>query len=201
MVGRIISWWVGLVAFVGWLVAQPAPEFGLKVLEMRGRAEARLPDGQWRSLKVDELVPLGSSVRTAPRTTAIFAWSPYKARVKLAPETEVQLSTARLLLLQRGRIWVGTPPPPMGERRFPLPLRCGTVNIVCAPEGFVSVARRPDDTVIVSVDQGSALVFMDAQSITVSQGQMLLVSPQGIFLGPMPLTKQEKLMWDMGGVR
>ena len=201
MVVRRVGWWVGLVAFFGWLAAQPLQGFELKVLEVRGRVEARLANGQWQALRVDAQVPMGSSIRTTARATAILIWLPYKARVKLAPETEVQLLPTRLLLLRQGRIWVGTPPPPMGERRFPLPLRCGPANIVCAPDGFVSVALRPDGGVLVSVDQGSALVAVDAQSVTVSRRQMLLLSPQGSFLGPMPLTKQEQLMWDLGGVR
>jgi hypothetical protein len=193
-----------LLALIGFLVpvvAQIAQEFSLKVLELRGSVEARLPDGSQRSVKENDQLPIGSSVRTQEKSTVILEWLPYKARVKLAPETEIQLSTTRALSLQKGRIWAGTPPPPIGERRFPLPVQCEQVQIVSSPDAFFSVARQTDGTTIVSVDQGKVFVSVGQSVITVSKAQMLVVSPQNVVIGPMPMTKQERVLWDMGGVR
>ncbi|MFN4179580.1 MAG: hypothetical protein ACK4I8_04655 [Armatimonadota bacterium] len=189
---------VGLFSFVA---AQTAQEFSLRVLEFRGSVEARLPDGRQRSVKENDQLPVGSSVRTQEKSAVILEWLPYKARVKLAPETEIQLSTTRALLLQKGRIWAGTPPPPVGERRFPLPVQCGQVQIVSSPEAFFSVARQTDGTITVSVDQGKVFVSIGQSVVTVSKAQMLVVSPQNVVIGPMPMTKQEQVLWDMGGVR
>lgn len=168
---------------------------------MRGNAEARLPDGSQRPAKEGEKLPPGSSVRTQRKSMVIVEWLPYKARVKLASETEVQLLPTRALSLQRGRIWVGTPPPPIGERRFPLPVQCKQVQLVSSPDAIFSVACQSDGTVTVSVDQGTVFVSVEQSVVTVSKGQMLRVSPQNVLVGPMPMTKQERMLWDMGGVR
>lgn len=189
---------VGLFSFVA---AQTVQEFPLKVLEFRGRVEARLPEGSQRLVKENDQLPVGSLVRTQEKSTVILEWLPYKARVKLAPETEIQLSTTRALLLQKGRIWAGTPPPPVGERRFPLPIQCEQVQIVSSPDALFSVARQADGTITVSVDQGKVFVSVGQSVITVSEAQMLIVSPQNVVTGPMPMTKQEQVLWDMGGVR
>ncbi|MCS7185345.1 MAG: hypothetical protein N3B10_00215 [Armatimonadetes bacterium] len=193
--------WLAVFGLVGSFVAQTSQEFSLKVLELRGRVETQLPDGSQRSVRMDEKLPIGSSVRTQERSTAILEWFPYKARVKLAPESEVRLSTTRALSIQRGRIWVGTPPPPIGERRFPLPVQCKQVQIVSSPDAHFSVACKPDGTVTVSVDQGSVFVSVGQNVITVPKARMLIVSQQNFVIGPMPLTKQEQVLWDMGGVR
>ncbi|MFN3420811.1 MAG: hypothetical protein ACK40X_03690 [Armatimonadota bacterium] len=190
-----------LVGFLSFAAAQTLQEFSLKVLELRGSVEARLPDGSQRSVKENDQLPIGSSVRTQEKSTVILEWLPYKARVKLAPETEIQLSTTRALLLQKGRIWAGTPPPPVGERRFPLPIQCEQVQIVSSPDAFFSVARQTDGTITVSVDQGKVFVSVGQSVVTVSKAQMLVVSPQNIVIGPTPMTKQERVLWDMGGVR
>lgn len=192
---------LGLLLLFGWVAAQPAAELVLKVMEVRGEVEGRGPGEQWRRLREGDTVPLGGSVRTRERATGVLQWLPYKARVKLAPDTEVQLAPSRVLIVQQGRIWIGTPPPPMGERRFPLPLQCGAVNLVCAPDGFASIALRTDGAVIVSVDQGSVFASIGDRMVTVSRSQMAVVYPQGTVLGPMPWTKQEQLLWDMGGSR
>ncbi len=196
--GGILLTLAWLFGFVG---AQTAQEFSLKVLEFRGRVEARLPDGSQRSVKENEQLPVGSSVRTQEKSTVILEWLPYKARVKLAPETEIQLSTTRSLLLQKGRIWAGTPPLPVGERRFPLPVQCEQIQMVSSPDAIFSVARQTDGTLIVSVDQGRVFVSIGQSVVTVSKAQMLVVSPQNVIIGPMPMTKQEQVLWDMGGVR
>ncbi len=189
---------VGLFSFVA---AQTVQEFSLKVLEFRGSVEARLPEGSQRLVKENYQLPVGSSVRTQEKSTVILEWLPYKARVKLAPETEIQLSTTRSLLLQKGRIWAGTPPPPVGERRFPLPIQCEQVQIVSSPDALFSVARQADGTITVSVDQGKVFVSVGQSVVTVSKAQMLIISPQNVVTGPMPMTKQEQVLWDMGGVR
>jgi len=181
--------------------AQTEQGFSLKVLELRGSVEALLPDGSRRSVKTDEQLPIGSSVRTGEKSAAVLLWMPYKARVKLASETEVQLSPTRVLSLKQGRIWLGTPPPPVGERRFPLPVQCRQVQIVSSPEAFFSVAAQPDGKVIVSVDQGSVFVSVEEKVVTVPKGRMVIVLPQNVVVGPMPMTKQEQLLWDMGGIR
>ncbi|MCC6039034.1 MAG: hypothetical protein LM632_12595, partial [Armatimonadetes bacterium] len=156
-----------LVVSSALLVAAQTQEFSLKVLELKGNAEVRLPDGEQRRVKVNEQFPAGTAIRTDRKSMAILVWLPYKARVKLAPETEVQLMPTRALSLQSGRIWVGTPPPPMGERRFPLPVQCKQVQIVGSPEAIFSVACQPDSTVIVSVDQGSVVASVGESAITV----------------------------------
>ena len=190
-----------LVVSSALLVAAQTQEFSLKVLELKGNAEVRLPDGEQRRVKVNEQFPAGTAVRTDEKSMAILVWLPYKARVKLAPETEVQLMPTRVLSLQSGRIWVGTPPPPMGERRFPLPVQCKQVQIVGSPEAIFSVACQPDGTVTISVDQGSVVASVGESAITVPKLRMIVVTPQNVIVGPMPLTKNEQLMWDMGGVR
>lgn len=192
---------LAVVGLFGFLASQTSQEFLLRVLEMRGRVEAQMPDGSQRSVKENEKLPPGSSVRTQEKSTVILEWLPYKARIKLAPETEVQLLTTRALSLQRGRIWAGTPPPPIGERRFPLPVQCKQVQIVSSPDAIFSVASQPDGVIIVSVDQGSVFVSVEQSVITVPKAQMLIVSPQNAVIGPMPMTKQERVLWDMGGVR
>jgi hypothetical protein len=192
---------LAVVGLFGLLASQTSQEFSFRVLEMRGRIEARLPDGSQRSVREKEKLPIGSSVRTQEKSTVILEWLPYKARVKLAQETEVQLLTTRALSLQRGRIWVGTPPPPIGERRFPLPVQCKQVQIVSSPDALFSVACPPDGTIIFSVDQGSIFVSIGQIVTTVPRAQMLIVSQQNAVIGPMPMTKQERVMWDMGGVR
>jgi len=103
--------------------------------------------------------------------------------------------------LQSGRIWVGTPPPPMGERRFPLPVQCKQVQIVSSPDAIFSVACQPDGAVTISVDQGSVIASVGERAITVPKLSMIVLTPQNVVIGPMPLTKNEQLMWDMGGVR
>jgi hypothetical protein len=190
-----------LVVSSALLVAAQTQEFSLKVLELKGSAEVRLPDREQRRVKVNEQFPAGTAVRTDRKSMAILVWLPYKARVKLAPETEVQLMPTRALSLQSGRIWVGTPPPPMGERRFPLPVQCKQVQIVGSPEAIFSVACQPDGTVTISVDQGSVVASVGESAITVPKLRMIVVTPQNVIVGPMPLTKNEQLMWDMGGVR
>lgn len=190
-----------LVVSSALLVAAQTQKFSLKVLELKGSAEVRLPDRDQRRVKVNEQFPAGTAVRTDRKSMAILVWLPYKARVKLAPETEVQLMPTRALSLQSGRIWVGTPPPPMGERRFPLPVQCKQVQIVGSPEAIFSVACQSDGTVTISVDQGSVVASVGESAITVPKLRMIVVTPQNVIVGPMPLTKNEQLMWDMGGVR
>jgi len=190
-----------LVASFILMAAAQTQEFSLKVLELKGTAEVKLPEGEQRRVKVGEQLPIGTSVRTLPKSTVILEWLPYKAKIKLAPETEVQLMKTRALSLQSGRIWVGTPPPPIGERRFPLPVQCKQVQLVSSPEAIFSVACQPDGTVTVSVDQGSVIASVGESVITVPKLQMIVVTPQNVVTGPMPLTKHEQLMWDMGGAR
>ncbi|MCX7642192.1 MAG: hypothetical protein N2116_00050 [Armatimonadetes bacterium] len=193
--------WLAVVGLLGLVAAQPLQEFSLKVLELRGSAETSLPNGMQRSVRVNDKLSVGSSVRTQERSTVILEWMPYKARVKLAPETEIQLLATRALSLRQGRVWIGTPPPPIGERRFPLPVQCKQVQLVSSPDAHFSIACQPDGTVIVSVDQGSVFVSVGQSVITVPKARMLIISPQNIAVGPMPLTKQEQILWDMGGVR
>lgn len=193
--------WLWIVGSVGLLVAQAVGEFALKALELKGKVETQLPDGSQVILKEKEKLPPGSVVRTQAKSMAILEWLPYKARVKLAPETEVQLLITRALSLQRGRIWVGTPPPPVGERRFPLIVQCKQVQIISSPDAFFSVACQPDGTVRVSVDQGVVFLSVEQNVITVPKSKMAIVTSQNTVIGPMPLTKQEQLMWDMGGVQ
>jgi len=193
--------WLGLIGFALLVVAQTTQEFSLKVLELRGTAEVQLPDGGRQRAQLNQQLPVGSAVKTQPKSMVILEWLPYKARVKLAPETEVQLMPTRALSLQSGRIWVGTPPPPVGERRFPLPVQCKQVQLVSSPEAIFSVACQPDGMVVVSVDQGSVVVFVGGNTVTVPQLRMIFVTTQNAIIGPMPLTKYEQLMWDMGGVR
>jgi len=196
---RVGIW--SLVVSSALLVAAQTREFSLRILELKGNAEVRLPNGEQRRAKVNEQFPVGTVVRTGTKSMVILEWLPYKARVKLAPETEVQLMPTRVLSLQSGRIWVGTPPPPMGERRFPLPVQCKQVQLVSSPEAIFSVACQPDGTVTISVDQGSVVVSVGESVITVPKLRMIVVTPQNVVIGPMPLTKNEQLMWDMGGVR
>ncbi len=190
-----------LVAGFVFLAAAQTQEFSLKFLELKGIAEVKLPDGEQRMVKAGEQLPIGTLVRTLPKSAVILEWNPYKARIKLAPETEVQLMKTRALSLQSGRIWVGTPPPPIGERRLPLPVQCKQVQIVSSPEAIFSVACQPDGTVTISVDQGSVVALVGESVITVPKLRMIVVTPQNVVIGPMPLTKNEQLMWDMGGVR
>jgi len=196
---RVGIW--SLVFSLTLLVAAQTQEFSLKVVELKGSAEVRLPDGRQRGVKVNEQFPVGTLVRTGTKSMVFLEWLPYKAKVKLAPETEVQLMPTRVLSLQSGRIWVGTPPPPMGERRFPLPVQCKQVKLVSSPEAIFSVACQPDGTVTISVDQGSVVVSVGESVITVPKLRMIVVTTQNVVIGPMPLTKNEQLMWDMGGVR
>ncbi len=42
------------------LVAAQAQEFSLKVLELKGNAEVRLPDGRQQGVKVNEQFPVGT---------------------------------------------------------------------------------------------------------------------------------------------
>lgn len=193
--------WLWGVISVGLIVAQVVGEFALKALELKGKVETQLPDGSKAMLKAEEKLPPGSVVRTQAKSMVVLEWLPYKARVKLAPETEVQLLITRALSLQRGRIWVGTPPPPVGERRFPLPVQCRQVQIVSSPDAIFSLACQPDGTVTVSVDQGAVFLAVEQKVITVPKARMVILTSQNIVIGPMPLTKQELLMWDMGGVR
>lgn len=193
--------WLGLIGFVCWVPAQAPREFSLKVLEVRGTVEAQLPGGEQKRVKASEKLPAGSTVSTQPKSSAILEWLPYKARVKLAPETKIQLSTTRALSLQNGRIWVGTPPLPMGERRFPLPVQCKRVHIVGSPDAIFSCAFRPNRGVIVSVDEGRVFVSTGQKTIVVPRSHMVVITPENDFVGPMPMTKQEQLMWDMGGTR
>ncbi len=196
---RVGIW--SLVVGCALLVAAQTQEFSLKILELKGNAEVRLPNGEQRRVKVNEQFPVGTVVRTGTKSMVILEWLPYKARVKLAPETEVQLMPTRALSLQIGRIWVGTPPPPIGERRFPLPVQCRQVQLVSSPEAIFSVACQPDGTVTISVDQGSVVASVGESVITVPKLRMIVVTPQNVVIGPMSLTKNEQLMWDMGGVR
>ncbi len=191
---------LGCISSLSGVFSQPQP-FILQVLELKGEVITVLSRGEERLLKMGDQVPMGSVVRTTRKSSVVLVWLPYKARVKMAPETEVQLTPARVLEVRQGQIWVGTPPPAMGERRYPLPLQGGIAQIVCAPDGFISVARRADGTVTVSVDEGSAVVSVAGKTVLVPPKQMLLLTSQGSWMGPMPLTKQEQLMWDMGGVR
>jgi hypothetical protein len=193
--------WLGLIGFALLVVAQTTREFSLKVLELKGTVEVRLPDGGQQRAQLNQQLPVGSAVKTQPKSVVILEWLPYKARVKLAPETEVQLMPTRALSLQSGRIWLGTPPPPMGERRFPLPVQCKQVQLVGSPEAIFSVACQPDGTVTISVDQGSVIASVGESVITVPKLRMIVVTPQNVVTGPMPLTKHEQLMWDMGGAR
>lgn len=193
--------WLWGVISVGLIVAQVVGEFALKALELKGKVETQLPDGSKAMLKAEEKLPPGSVVRTQAKSMVVLEWLPYKARVKLAPETEVQLLTTRALSLQRGRIWVGTPPLPVGERRFPLPVQCRQVQIVSSPDAIFSLACQPDGTVTVSVDQGAVFLSVGQKVITVPKARMVILTSQNIVIGPMPLTNQELLMWDMGGVR
>jgi len=192
---------LSLIAGFILLAAAQTQEFSLKVLELKGTAEVKLPDGEQRRVKAGEQLPIGTLVRTLPKSVVILEWLPYKARIKLAPETEVQLMVTRALSLQSGRIWVGTPPPPVGERRFPLPVQCRQVQLVSSPEAIFSVACQPDGTVTISVDQGSVIASVGESVITVPKLRMIVVTPQNVVIGPMPLTKNEQLMWDMGGAR
>lgn len=193
---------LALVAVLGFAFAQVSGEFALRVLERRGTVDAQLPDGTQQTVKEGEKLPVGSSVKTQAKSSAILEWLPYKARVKLAPETEVQLLPTRALSVKQGRVWIGTPPPPAWERRYPLPVQSGQVQMVSSPDAFFSVAFSPNDgTVTVSVDQGNVFVSAGQTTISVPKGYMLVVKPQNVVVGPMPMTKQERIIWDMGGLR
>lgn len=192
---------LALSMLVSLAFAQLSGEFALRVLERRGTVEVQLPDGAQRALKEDEKVPIGSSVRTQAKSIAAIEWLPYKARVKLAPETEVQLLTTRAFSIKRGRVWIGTPPPAAWERRFPLPVQSGQVQFVSSPDAYFSVSVQPDGTVTVSVDQGIVFVSVGQFSTSVSKGNMLIIKPQSFIIGPMLMSKEEQLMWDMGGLR
>ncbi len=156
--------WLVAVGLFSLAVAQTSQEFALRVLELRGSVEARLPDGSQRSVRENEKLPVGSAVLTQDKSTVILEWRAHKAMV-------------------------------------PLPVQCKQVQIVSSPDAFFSVACQPDGTVIVSVDQGSVFVSIGQSMITVPRARMLIVSPKNIVTGPMPLTKQEQVLWDMGGVR
>lgn len=193
--------WSAVAIIASFAFAQMTSEFALRVLERRETVEVQLPDGVQRTVKEGEKLPIGSSVRTQAKSGAILEWLPYKARVKLAPETEIQLLLTRALLVKRGRIWIGTPPPPAWERRLPLPVQCGQIQLVSSPDALFSVAIQPDGAITISVDQGSVFASIGQSIISVSKGNMLLVQPQNVVVGPMPMTKQEQVMWDMGGIR
>lgn len=195
--------WLGIVIgsllAIGMAATQPPSGFALQVLQVLGQVEAKLPDGNQKRLQKGDIVPLGSIVRTQPKNVATLVWLPYKARVKLESDTQVQLTTNRTLVLQKGRIWLGTPPPPLGERRYPLPIQCRQVQAVGAPNAIFSIALQRDRTVLVSVDEGSVLVSAADSSVLVQRDLMVLISPFGNIVGPMLLTEQERLLWDMGG--
>ncbi len=199
----VARWQLGLtlVLVAGFAFAQVSKEFALTVLDLRGTVEVQLQDGVQRTTKEGEKLPIGSSVKTQPKSVSILEWLPYKARVKLAPETEVQLLATRSLSVKRGRVWIGTPPPPAWERRFPLPVQSGQVQIVSSPDAFFSVYVQPDGTVTVSVDQGSVFISAGQVITSVLKGNMLVVKPPSVIIGPMTMTKQEQIMWDMGGIR
>lgn len=196
-------WWFGSV--FGWLfvttaLAQELPRgFTLRVFSLRGRAEAQLPDETKQGLKVNDEVALGGIVRTEPKSSAVLVWLPYKARVKLDFNSQVQLMLNRVLSLKHGRIWLGTPPPPMGERRYPLPVQAGHVQIVSSPDAIFSAAIQPNGTVLVSVDYGVVLVTAQGRTILVTKGLMVLIPPLSTPLSPTPMSPQERLLWDMGG--
>lgn len=190
-----------LILLASFAFAQLSNNFALKVLERKGTIEVQLPDGVKRPAREDEKFSAGSSVITQARSIAILEWLPYKAMVKLAPETEVQLLTTRAFLVKKGRVWIGTPPPAAWERRFPLPVQSGQVHFVSSPDAYFSISVQPDGAVTVSVDQGRVFVSVGQLLTSVSKGNMLVIKPQNIIIGPMLMTKQERIMWDMGGLR
>ncbi len=198
---RWLSMVVGGLLVFGMAAAQQPVAFALQVLGVSGQVEAQLPDVSRKRLRQGDTAPLGSFVYTQPKSIATLVWLPYKARVKLESDTQVQLMPTRILALQKGRIWLGTPPPPLGGRRYPLPIQCGRVQAVGAPDAIFSVALQRDGTVLISVDEGSVLVSAANSSVLVQSDLMVLVSPLGSIIGPMLLTKQERLLWDMGGPR
>ncbi|MCS7264229.1 MAG: hypothetical protein NZ805_05285 [Armatimonadetes bacterium] len=195
------QFYLTLTFFASFAFAQMSSDFALKVLERKGTVEVQLPDGVKQTAKKDERIPAGISVITQAKSIAILEWLPYKARIKLAPETEVQLLTTRAFLVKRGRVWIGTPPSAAWERRFPLPVQSGQIQFVSSPDACFSIAIQTDGTVTISVDQGRVFVSSGQALTSVSKGNMLVIKPQNVIIGPMAMTKEEQLMWDMGGLR
>ncbi|GBC99301.1 hypothetical protein HRbin17_01823 [bacterium HR17] len=194
--------WVLLGALASWAAAsaQVSGEFALKVVRLQGQGEV-LADAASRPLRTDAVVHTGETLRVVPNGVVVVQWLPYKALVKVESGGQVRLSPHRVLQVGQGRVWIGTPPPPPGERRYPLPVQCGAAQLVGSPDAFFSVAVRRDRHILISVDEGSVFVTVGNFTTTVRKGQMAFVTPQNAVIGPLPMSRDERLRWDMGGVR
>jgi hypothetical protein len=196
-------WWALVVTvtasslFAG---AQEEREFALKLLSLKGQAEL-ITASPPRSLEEGATVSLGDAVRVAPKSVALFLWLPYKARLKVESEGQVRLLANRVLQVEAGRIWLGTPPPPPGERRYPLPVRVGDAQLVGSPDAYFSVAVLSDKRILVSVDQGVVFISLNNRNAAVGKGEMAFLLPNGLLLGPMPMSRDERMRWDAGGAR
>jgi hypothetical protein len=178
--------------------AQEEREFALKLLSLKGQAEL-VTASPPRSLEEGATVSLGDAVRVAPKSVALFLWLPYKARLKVESEGQVRLLANRVLQVEAGRIWLGTPPPPPGERRYPLPVRVGDAQLVGSPDAYFSVAVLSDKRILVSVDQGVVFISLNNRNAAVGKGEMAFLLPNGLLLGPMPMSRDERMRWDAGG--
>jgi hypothetical protein len=194
-------WWaLVMTVMAGSLFAgaQEEREFALKLLSLKGQAEL-VTASPPRSLEEGATVSLGDAVRLAPKSVALFLWLPYKARLKVESEGQVRLLANRVLQVEAGRIWLGTPPPPLGERRYPLPVRVGDAQLVGSPDAYFSVAVLSDKRILVSVDQGVVFISLNNRNAAVGKGEMAFLLPNGLLLGPMPMSRDEQMRWDAGG--
>jgi hypothetical protein len=69
-----------LVVSSALLVAAQTQEFSLKVLELKGSAEVRLPDGEQRRVKVNEQFPAGTAVRTDEKKHGYLGLAPIQSQ-------------------------------------------------------------------------------------------------------------------------
>lgn len=197
---RGCCWTLVAMMAVSSLIAgmQEANEFALKLLTLKGQAEL-VTASPPRSLQEGATVSLGEAVRVSPKSVAVFLWLPYKARLKVEGEGQVRLLPNRVLQVESGRVWLGTPPPPPGERRYPLPVKVGSAQLVGSPDAYFSVALLKNNRILLSVDQGTVFVSVNNRNVAVGKGAMAFLLPDGFLLGPMPMSRDERMRWDAGG--
>jgi hypothetical protein len=80
-----------------------------------------------------------------------------------------------------------------------LPVRVGDAQLVGSPDAYFSVAVLSDKRILVSVDQGVVFISLNNRNAAVGKGEMAFLLPNGLLLGPMPMSRDERMRWDAGG--